>query len=961
MYPPAGNEHVLRVFVSSPGDVQEERDLVDEVIRDINSAEDLRQGLRLKVWDWRKDAVPQIGELPQTVIDRQTPSYDIYIGIMAARFGSPTKRYGSGTEDEFRQALERYQRVGSPWITFYLKNIRRGPKDDLKEAEQWRAALEFREELKSKGLVKTYSVPRGKDDGFYEILSRDLRRLLDILRPQELQQERPSILFTSTSPRRKALLESIGFRENRDFLMVQASVRLPYDRDETLTVHEAKDRAVRTAREKIYHAVYAMRAPLTHSLAPDRTVVVGADTVVFCHGKVLDRPLLQSLEYAGASEMEKARGYAIDMLKAQRGKTISIITGIVIAQTNDLQNERSACVVTEALLKDVTDHDIEQYVDTLEPFDKAGAFGIQERGVVLFQKVTGSYSNIVGLPITEFVSLLGDKLFAGRVRIPSGRTPTSQQARIENCKPELSVVSVGDINYDFAYSDLSVGLFSSLGPPGTKVRGQIYRAPGGTAVTFARGARKAGFKNCWVVGVVGGDVLGQEIEHELHREGIKSVLPRDVSQKTSIAIVLRDKAEHDTSLTLTDARQALPQKVAEMAYPAIQESDVVYLSCYCLTDPDRRVNAANMLDVAKRANKLVVLDAVVNMHKEISYSDLLVLLRNKATGKLNVDLLVSETREVFVWLGLSNTPEGGPELAAFLEHIVIPRLREHFTTVILRTPTYSEEFIGSPSGFQGPMALEYSQLPVSKRLGFGDALTAKRLYAYLSPRVLLASRSPQRFELLRQIIASNKIEVLSRDHTEEFRPGEDPEQRVKRLSLEKADRVFRAGEFSDTIEVIIGADTEIEIDGPDGRPIAIGHPSTADQAIAILQTLSGRQHRVVTGITLIARKRDSEDRTNESRTVTDSVSTTVRFRPLSEDEIKDYVATGEPFGRAGGYAIQGKGGLLVEQIDGSYSNVVGLPLEALADMLLKEVGMSVWDLDKVSRWRLPHRKRAHHL
>ena len=66
------------------------------------------------------------------------------------------------------------------------------------------------------------------------------------------------------------------------------------------------------------------------------------------------------------------------------------------------------------------------------------------------------------------------------------------------------------------------------------------------------------------------------------------------------------------------------------------------------------------------------------------------------------------------------------------------------------------------------------------------------------------------------------------------------------------------------------------------------------------------------------------------------------------------IGTGEPFGRAGGYAIQGKGGLLVEQIDGSYSNVVGLPLEALSDILLKEFGMSVWDLDKVSRWRLPH-------
>ena len=915
MSPLAGNDQVLRVFVSSPGDVQDARNIVDEVVRDINSTDALRQGVRLEIWDWQKDAVPQIGEPPQTVIDRQIPPYDIYIGIMAARFGTPTKKYGSGTVHELSQALERYESVGSPWILFYLKKIRRGPPDDLKEAEQWTATLEFREKLKSKGLLKTYSVIRGKDDGFYEILSRDLRRLLDILRPPEAPQEGPSVLFTSTSPRRKALLESIGFRENRDFLTVQASVLLPFDRDETLTVDKAKERAVTTAREKIYQAVNSLHALFVHPLAPDRTVLVGADTVVFCNGKVLDRPLLQALEYAPASAMKVARGYAIEMLKAQSGKTISIITGLVIAQANNLANERSTCVVTEALLKDVTDYDIERYVDTLEPFDKAGAFGIQERGVVLFKKITGSYSNVVGLPLTEFVGLLGDTLFAGRVRVPPGRTPTSQKTHVKNFKPELSVVSVGDINYDFAYSDLSVGLFASLGPPGTKVRGQVYRAPGGTAVTFARGARKAGFHNCWVIGVVGGDALGQEIEYELHREGIKSVLPRDVTQKTSIAIVLRDKADHDTSLTLTDARQALPRKVADMAHTAIQDSDVLYVSGYCLTDPDRKANASNMLEVAKQANKLVVLDVVVDMHKAISYSELLSLLRNNTTGNLNVDVLVSETREVFAWLGLPDAPEGDPAFAVFLEKVVCPRLREHFTTVILRTPTYSEEFMASPNGFQGPMALEYSQLRgVSKRLGFGDARTAKHIYSYLSPRVLLASRSPQRLELLRQIIAPNKIEVRSLDHTEEYRPGEDPEQRVERLSLEKADRVVKAGGFSDTIEVIIGADTEIVADGPDGRPTAVGHPKTADEARVILRRLSGKQHRVITGMTLIGRKLGSEGETAKSRTATISVSTTVRFRTLTEDEIKDYIVTGEPFGRAGGYAIQGKGGLLVEQI-----------------------------------------------
>src|SRR5205807_685375 len=105
--------------------------------------------------------------------------------------------------------------------------------------------------------------------------------------------------------------------------------------------------------------------------------------------------------------------------------------------------------------------------------------------------------------------------------------------------------------------------FTALKAPGAKVSGVVRRAAGGTAVNFAKGAREAGFGRCTVVGVVGGDALGTRIEEELNNARFETVLPRDHRQKTSIAIVLRDRAERDTSLTLTDARQALPPQVVQ--------------------------------------------------------------------------------------------------------------------------------------------------------------------------------------------------------------------------------------------------------------------------------------------------------------------------------------------------------------------------------------------------------------
>jgi septum formation protein len=82
-------------------------------------------------------------------------------------------------------------------------------------------------------------------------------------------------------------------------------------------------------------------------------------------------------------------------------------------------------------------------------------------------------------------------------------------------------------------------------------------------------------------------------------------------------------------------------------------------------------------------------------------------------------------------------------------------------------------------------------------------------------------------------------------------------------------------------------------------------------------------------------------------------STQVKFKPLSEEELEQYVRSGEPMGKAGAYGIQGRGAIFIEEIDGSYSNVVGLPLERLSDILDREFGLPIWDIDEVSSWTVP--------
>jgi septum formation protein len=452
-----------------------------------------------------------------------------------------------------------------------------------------------------------------------------------------------------------------------------------------------------------------------------------------------------------------------------------------------------------------------------------------------------------------------------------------------------------------------------------------------------------------VLGAIGGDALGNSIAESLHGDGIEPLLPQDRGRKeTGIALMLRDSAPNDTLLTLTDARQSLTNDDVDRTRATIERSDVLFMSGYCLTDPNRRDAAAKLMKLAREAGRLVILDAVVGMAQQIRFDELVALTFDRDRERSNVDVLVAEIPTVLEWYQAHDRPEDD---WAYLREHVTPRLRARFPTIFLRTSTYSHELVISPGGVSGPFELDYPALCPGERLGYADRLTAQHVYDFLSPRLVLASGSPRRLELLRQIAANNKIVVRISDQPEPYLTNESPESRVIRLARAKARAVFEKGEFGQSIEMIIGADTDIfEID-TSGSEVPIAKPSTAQEAERALRRLGGKTHRAVTGLAVI--KIDTRRRGKIVKEFADSVSTRVTFRKLTDGEIQEYVQSGEPIGKAGGYGIQGKGALLIAGIEGSYSNVVGLPLERLTDILATEFDLPIWDLDKVSGWRFP--------
>jgi septum formation protein len=170
--------------------------------------------------------------------------------------------------------------------------------------------------------------------------------------------------------------------------------------------------------------------------------------------------------------------------------------------------------------------------------------------------------------------------------------------------------------------------------------------------------------------------------------------------------------------------------------------------------------------------------------------------------------------------------------------------------------------------------------------------------------LVLASRSPRRAEILKQ--AGIPFTVRTADVDETPRNGEKPETYVCRLAGEKAAAVDAGPD-----ETVLAADTTVVIDGE-----ILGKPVDSADAARMLKLLSGRRHEVLTGIAL---RRGGE-------TISDWAATEVWFANLTEREIADYVASGEPMDKAGAYAIQGLASKFIEKIEGCYSNVVGLPI-----------------------------------
>lgn len=176
----------------------------------------------------------------------------------------------------------------------------------------------------------------------------------------------------------------------------------------------------------------------------------------------------------------------------------------------------------------------------------------------------------------------------------------------------------------------------------------------------------------------------------------------------------------------------------------------------------------------------------------------------------------------------------------------------------------------------------------------------------------LASTSPRRRELLAQL--GLDFHVLRVDVDESLHAGEAPADYVRRLALEKAAAgLAQAGEG-----VVVAADTTV-VQGD----AVLGKPASLDEALAMWRRLSGGEHAVLTGIAV----------GDHRRLQAQVVRTTVRFRAIDEDEMRAYWASGEPQDKAGGYAIQGLGAIFVTGIEGSYSNVVGLPLAETAALL----------------------------
>ena len=181
-------------------------------------------------------------------------------------------------------------------------------------------------------------------------------------------------------------------------------------------------------------------------------------------------------------------------------------------------------------------------------------------------------------------------------------------------------------------------------------------------------------------------------------------------------------------------------------------------------------------------------------------------------------------------------------------------------------------------------------------------------------KIVLASQSPRRVELLKEI--STQFEVVPSSIEEVLDPGLRPEENAQNLARAKAESI--APSFPDCW--VIGADTLVTLDHE-----IFGKPEDEEDAKRILKKLSGREHTVVTGICVVGPEKSLDK----------AVVSQIKIKPLTDQEIEDYIATGEPMDKAGAYAIQGKGSFMVRSFFGSKNNIIGLPLDELKILLKK--------------------------
>lgn len=179
--------------------------------------------------------------------------------------------------------------------------------------------------------------------------------------------------------------------------------------------------------------------------------------------------------------------------------------------------------------------------------------------------------------------------------------------------------------------------------------------------------------------------------------------------------------------------------------------------------------------------------------------------------------------------------------------------------------------------------------------------------------IILASSSPRRKELMERM--GLEFIIRTAQHDETMNPDGDPADEVADVSRRKA---YAVQPLCTADDIIVAADTVVVCDG-----LIMGKPHDFEDAVNMLRRLSGREHQVMTGLTVSC----------GNRTETKTVITAVRFRPMSDAEIRAYVATGEPMDKAGAYGVQGLAAMFIEGLDGDFYNVMGLPVCTLAAML----------------------------